>query len=320
MTAKFRSTLIIALLAVISLTACQSIPGAEKNHPQVAAPDYYQGRLETAGLDTDGIACNSDNWWLETLKDESKLSADLLHSKLKSLRLLSEDRSPAQVDDVLKEHMMSWIVRTGLILRGGHNFGAIVLKDHYWQDESGRHQPLVIFRSAYTAYPERDGSCFGSLLKNANVKHVVNIYGDDFIYVKDLDQAERHATESAGATYAQTDKMGYGPWRHTIAEYPLPSAEGMRAMHDVARLINEQILHPGGDPPRGNILIHCGGGMHRTGMIIGILQKVINGMPMEAIAAEYRYHVSYQNEDDPGGFEQGNLDFIRDFDPRLIAK
>jgi hypothetical protein len=320
MTAKFRSTLILALLAVISLTACQSMPGAEKNHPRVAMPDYYQGRLETAGLDTDGIACNSDNWWLETLKDESKLSADLLHKKLKSQHLLSEDRSPAEVHDVLNEHMMSWIVRTGLILRGGHNFGAIVLNGHYWQDESGRRQPLVIFRSAYTAYPERDGSCFGSLLENAKVKHVVNIYGDDFIYVQDLDQAERHVAESAGATYALTDKMGYGPWRHKIAEHPLPGAERTRAMNDVARLINEQILHPGGDLPRGNILIHCGGGMHRTGMIIGILQKVINGMPMEAIAAEYRYHVSYKNEDDPGGFEQGNLDFIRDFDPRLIAK
>ena len=320
MTAKLRSTLIIALLAVASLTACQSVPVAVKTYPHVAAPDYYQDRLDAAGINMAGITCNSDNWWLETLKDESKLSAELLQEKLKTHSLLSENSAPSEVHDVLNDHMMSWIVRTGLILRGGHNFGAIVLKNHYWQDESGRRQPLVIFRSAYTAYPERDGSCFGSLLENANVKHVVNIYGDDFIYVQDLDQAESHAAESAGATYALTDKMDYGPWRHTIAEYPLPSAERTRAMKDVARLINEQILHPGGDPPRGNILIHCGGGMHRTGMIIGILQKVINGMPMEAIAAEYRYHVSYQNEDDPGGFEQGNLDFIRDFDPLLIAR
>ena len=66
--------------------------------------------------------------------------------------------------------------------------------------------------------------------------------------------------------------------------------------------------------------IHCGGGMHRTGIVIGVLQRVINQMPMEAIAAEYRYHVSYKSGEQPGGFEQGNLDFIRDFDPNLIVR
>ena len=41
---------------------------------------------------------------------------------------------------------------------------------------------------------------------------------------------------------------------------PAKRDESFRAM---ARLIREQILMPGGAPPKGNIHLHCGGGMHR---------------------------------------------------------
>ena len=53
--------------------------------------------------------------------------------------------------------------------------------------------------------------------------------------------------------------------------------------------------------------------MHRTGMILGVLQKVVNEEPMAAVEASYRYHVGFENEEHPGGFETNNLDFIRYF-------
>lgn len=315
-----QTVIVLIVLTTVFLFGCQSIPIVTKQAPVVASPHYYQERLKAVGIDASTLACNSDNWWLDTLKDESALSADLLQAKLHAASLLDDNQSPADTYDIINKHMMSWIVRSGLILRGGHNFGAILLKDRFWIDSAGKRRSLVIFRSAYTADPGGSGSCFQSLLENAGVKHVVNIYGDDFIYVEDLDVAEKEAAKKAGVTYALTDKMGYGPWRHTIARHPEPGPERDVAMRSVARLINEQILKPGGQPPRGNILIHCGGGMHRTGIVIGVLQRVINQMPMEDIAAEYRYHVSYKSEEQPGGFEQGNLDFIRDFDPNLIVR
>jgi protein tyrosine/serine phosphatase len=133
------------------------------------------------------------------------------------------------------------------------------------------------------------------------------------MYVDDLIAAERAAAEKFGATYIRTADLDYGHWRDTIREHPEPGPEWEKAAKNVARLIKEQVLMPGGKPPRGNILLHCGGGMHRTGMIIGILQKVINGTKMAEIENSYRYHVSYKSESQKGGFEQENLDFINEF-------
>src|SRR5207244_9516797 len=90
------------------------------------------------------------------------------------------------------------------------------------------------------------------------------------------------------------------------------------AMHSVARLIKEQILLPNGAPPRGNIHVHCGGGMHRTGMIIGILERCVNHEPPDVIDAHYKHHVAWHSDAQPGGYEPGNLQLIRDFDCSLL--
>jgi protein tyrosine/serine phosphatase len=91
-----------------------------------------------------------------------------------------------------------------------------------------------------------------------------------------------------------------------------------QAMEAVARLIREQIVAPQGAPPRGNLHLHCGGGMHRTGMIAGVLERCVNGTPLPVVEANYRYHVGYRDAAHPGGLEEGNLRFIRDFDCALL--
>lgn len=323
---KINGILFATLLLLISNAIFAKSPPHEPSRSKiikysekiVADSYYFKPRIMEAGIDPDQINCNSTNWWMDRLKDEADLAARLLKDKLYDQKILKDQNELEEAQKTIARHMMSWIVRTGLILRESHNFGAIVLKDHFWTDDNGILHPLIVFRSAYTADPDLETSCFRSLLEKAAVKHVVNIYGDDFIFVSDLDVREKQAAKNAGVTYALTDKMGYGPWRHTIAKHPESGPVRDKVMKDVARLINEQILKPGGQPPQGNILIHCGGGMHRTGMIIGILQKVINNRPMNEIAAEYRYHVSYKDESRPGGFEQGNLDFVKEFDSSLI--
>ena len=65
-------------------------------------------------------------------------------------------------------------------------------------------------------------------------------------------------------------------------------------------------------------LYHSSGGMHRSGMLFGVLRRCVNGDSMAQIEREYRRHVAYSSEQQPGGFESLNLRFIREFDCRLL--
>jgi hypothetical protein len=221
------------------------------------------------------------------------------------------------LEDHLLDHQFWWMVRTLLLEGQMNNLGAIVLKDRYWTDDEGQRHPVIVFRTGLTAEPDQQGSCYRSLLESGQVRHVINLY-DGEISVEDLVAGEQAAAESVGATYVRTAEMDYGHWRETLRTHMEPSAERADAMKSLARLIRDQVLNPGGSPPRGNILVHCGGGMHRTGMVMGILQKAVNDDPMDVIEASYRYHVDYQGPDHPGGLEAHNLDVIRDFDPAWL--
>jgi hypothetical protein len=46
----------------------------------------------------------------------------------------------------------------------------------------------------------------------------------------------------------------------------------------------------GGNKPAGNILIHCCGGMHRTGMLFAIIRRWVNDDPIDDVLADYRRH------------------------------
>ena len=188
-------------------------------------------------------------------------------------------------------------------------------------DEKGTERPVLLFRTGFTPRPAEPDSCFQSLLRGGGVKHVVNLFDGD-IPAADLVDAESKAAASCGATYnIATDEAngGYGPWRDTLRKHYDEPAKRTEAMQSVARLIKEQILLPGGAPPKGNIHVHCGGGMHRTGMIVGVIERCINGEPPEVVEAHYHYHVAWKDASHPGGAEEMNLRFIQDFDCSLLG-
>ncbi len=108
------------------------------------------------------------------------------------------------------------------------------------------------------------------------------------------------------------------PLARLLLDEPRLLEKRQQAMQSVARLIREQILAPKGGPLKGNVHIHCGGGMHRSGMIAGVVERCVNGEPEAVVAAHYRYHVGYHDAEHPGGLEEGNLRFIRDFDCKLL--
>ena len=60
---------------------------------------------------------------------------------------------------------------------------------------------------------------------------------------------------SSGATFGQISPLTT-TLRNVLRDY------------SGAQIINELILSPEGAPLQGNIHLHCGGGMHRSGMIM----------------------------------------------------
>ncbi len=327
-TLKFTKNLIILfMVGSLFFTSCTNYkkgngvnvfpPESVSVNADGSVPPGFWESVKAAGINLDCITCNSQNRYGQFLKPSADDSAVKLRDKLTPFIKELDAAGKKHLIDELEDHIMWAMVRGVLIEGDNNNFGAHVLKGKFWTDnKSGKH-PLVIFRTAFTPSPEREGSCYRSILECANVKHVINLY-DGEMELDDLIKEEKDTAAMFGATYVMTSKLDYGHWRATIRKFPGKSPERERATKNLARLIKEQILMPGGEAPKGNILIHCGGGMHRTGMVIGVLQKVINGLSMEDIKKTYSYHVGYIDEKNPGGFEQGNLDFIAEFPSELL--
>jgi hypothetical protein len=319
--AGLRRFLIPTALLLALVGACAHRP-VEPSAGTVCGPDEHAPpclaeNLMAAGVERAELRCNSDNAYGRALRSDAKLAAaDLLELVEPHLETLDAAEAEALRDEMV-DAVMWWLVR-GILLEGdNNNLGAVVVEGHSWTDESGRSHPLTVFRTGFTPDPRGQESCYRSLLESGRVRHVLNLY-DGEMHVDDLVEAERAAAEEIGATYVLARDQGYGLWRDTLRSHPEPGPERAEALQAIGRLIREQILEPGGGSPRGNVLIHCGGGMHRTGMIVGVLERHVNGTPMEEVERAYRFHVDYEDADNPGGTEEDNLAVIRDFDPAFL--
>jgi len=324
-----KHAVLLFLVGSVFFTSCTSLNKSSAIHvfpPESvvvqedgSVPPGFREAVKAAGINADCITCNSQNRYGRFLKPSADESAAKLKSKLLPFLKDLDPVEQKHLTEELEDHIMWAMVRGVLIEGNNNNFGAHVIKGRFRTDETGRKRPLVIFRTAFTPSPSGDRSCYRTIIQCADVKHVINLY-DGEMELEDLIKQERDTAAELGATYVRTADLDYGTWRDTLRKFPEKGPEREQATKNFARLIKEQILMPGGELPKGNILIHCGGGMHRTGMVIGVLQKVFNGAGMEDIRKTYSYHVGYRGEKEPGGFEQGNLDFIAEFPARLLQE
>lgn len=192
------------------------------------------------------------------------------------------------------------------------NLGAVAVADRTTPDG----KPLLVLRTAFTAQPAAPDSCVGSLLR-VGVRHIVNLYAGP-MPTAELEAAEARAVLGAGGTYfTARDHPEVASFRDELRESEGPDA-AKAAMQAIADLIRSQILAPQGQAPRGHVQVHCGGGMHRTGMVIGVLERCWNRTPWAEVAAHYRRHVGWLSDREPGGFEEKNLEFIEKFDCSLL--
>ena len=213
--------------------------------------------------------------------------------------------------------VLGYLVRSYFNQTRPHNLGALVLKGRHYTDEAGKRRPLLVIRSAVTIGAANQQSCFESLIRHADVRHVINLYGGTFPFY-DVIEAEKKMAEKLGATFYDLSKQPDLKFRALIEEPEDYDKNIKRAEQNLAKLINTRLLRPDGKAPRGNLYFHCCGGMHRSGMIFGVLQRCLNGVPMSEIEKQYRRHVAYTDDQRPGGFEPLNLRFIRQFDCKRI--
>ncbi len=314
----------LALVAVCLLVACGSSTAPVRPSPPTPASTVVapvdDALLAQAGIDRAALYCNSENRWGGDLRSDAVAGAGELVDAL-GTAAPTADAARAELKDHLRSMLFWRMVRAVLIEGNNNNLGAVPLTGYTWTDATGKVRPVVVFRSGITPAPEAEGSCFRSLLEHGLVRHVVNLF-DGKIPVADLVAAEGRAAKAAGATYVTaTDEegTGYGRWRDTLKEHYDDPAQRAAAFSGIARLIREQILAPGGAPPRGNIHLHCGGGMHRSGMITGVIEKCVNHAPMAQVLAHYRYHVAWHDDAHPGGYEAGNEQVLQDFDCELLS-
>ena len=58
--------------------------------------------------------------------------------------------------------------------------------------------------------------------------------------------------------------------------------------------------------------------MHRTGMVVGVIDKCVNGTSLQTLEDDYKRHVAWRSSADTGGYEAENVAFIKEFDCSLL--
>ncbi len=268
------------------------------------------GVFKNAGLDPSRLRCSTFVSWEPTLNRYARAAVQGL---ARQWSVTPDEASLRRA----RHHVLGYLVRSYFNQAKPHNLGALALEGHGYTDATGKRRPLLVIRSAVTIGDTGQQACFESLITHAQVRHVINLYGGTFPF-QDVIEAEKAMARRKGISYYDLAKHPELKFRALIEEPADYDKNVKRAEQNLATLINTRLLRPGGKAPRGNIYFHCCGGMHRSGMIFGVLMRCINNAPMSQIEKVYRRHVAYTDDKRPGGFEPLNLRFIRQFDCKKL--
>ncbi|MSQ84955.1 MAG: hypothetical protein EXR77_19120 [Myxococcales bacterium] len=266
----------------------------------------------SAGLDPAQLRCLARQRWSTTLRSDAKFTASQVLDEIGRHGVQIPDDKRELVRRQLIDTLFWRMVLTQIIDDDLHNFGATRLGN--LTDGAGK--PLLLLRTAFTARPAATDSCVYSLVATAKVRHIVNLYSGP-MPTGDLEASERQVIQAAGGSYYSARDDPHGNWREDLRQGEGGQAR-QTAMAAVAEVIKTQILRPNGAAPKGSVVIHCGGGMHRTGMIFGVFERCINKTPWPEVQAGYQRHVGYRSPSERGGFEEQNLKFIEEFDCSLV--
>gem|GEM_PF-1475318 len=299
------------LLATMLVFGCSSAQQASDLAPRSDAA------LASTAIARDAIRCNGRQVWNRNLRADVRAAvAEIVQTLQDEGVVLPADRAKA-IRKKLRKRVMWRQIRNLLLAGQYNNLGVIALPSVKTAD--GR--PVLLFRSGFTPQPGDGNSCFASLVRAAGVRHVANLYAGP-MRTSDLEKGEQAVVAKAGGTYylARDASDKAAEWREHLRASDGKANAQKEAMKAVAAIINDSLLRPGGKAPTGNLHVHCGGGMHRTGMVVGIIDRCLNGTDEASWTADYKRHVGWRSTAEPGGFEDDNVAFIRAFDCSLLKR
>ncbi len=264
--------------------------------------------LKEAGLNAQDWRCNSGVLYGKDLWAQSKAASRRIAAAWGVELDKAKLRGAARI-------VLGHLVRTNFQAYQGDNLGVVQVKGY-----SQNGAPLLLYRSGVFVDAGELNSCLSDLINKGGLKHVVNLYTGDFPLHDFIQAEETQILKSGGSHYNAMKHVDpqKPSWRELVGDEAHYEENRAEAQRQVAQLIKETLLQPGGEAPKGNLLVHCGGGMHRSGMLVGIIQKCINAEPMEEIEADYKYHTQYLSKARPNGYEEINVRFIKEFDCGLL--
>ena len=160
-------------------------------------------------------------------------------------------------------------------------------------------QEKVVYRGSILS---GNPACLSQLRQADKVETIVNLYSGNLVNEDKLASEEQAAFASLkGHSYVHIlhflDRLAPG---ETMAELERRIATIIRTIEVAA----------------GNVLIHCVGGWHRTGLVYGVMQKCINQTPMPLVIEEYKQHTGWQSAQQPVFYRAGDVDLLQRFDCR----
>lgn len=152
-----------------------------------------------------------------------------------------------------------------------------------------------VYRSSFLTGKE---ACLSSLIKDAKVGSIINYYYGTLKSADNLSEEERKMFADLGG------KVYIRPLNYQYKFKKLPKEEIFAKVVEIINLVEHA---------PGNVIVHCYGGIHRTGVLFGVMQKCLNKVPVEDVLNEYKCHAAWENEERPGGADPDNETVIREF-------
>jgi hypothetical protein len=162
----------------------------------------------------------------------------------------------------------------------------------------GRGKTKRVLRSSILGNSE---GCIDELVTDPeyNIRTIINLFTGDALDQQSISDDEQKLFQKWGArNYLHVLNFSDRP-----DAYPTKQAFDERIVEIISQIKNA----------KGNVLIHCLGGWHRTGIIWGILQKCYNKVPTKTVIDNYKCHVAWKSESDRGGYYDFNEKTIAEF-------
>lgn len=163
---------------------------------------------------------------------------------------------------------------------------------------------------------DRKQACLEALVNDNGVNRIVNYDELDWASARQLGEEEKeillNANPNAQYIHYTDTYPERGTFQHKFkkGKGDTPEAKKKNIFDQVATIIKTV---QGSSQSDGNVFIHCYGGVHRTGVVFGVIQKCFNKVAIASILDEYRCHAGYVEGKNNGGVFEDNIVLLNEF-------